>query len=61
MVIKRTINPVAQANRDLNELIIAILNKLEADDPDWAAALDQQIKDSRDRLLARTNRTLQSE
>lgn len=50
MTAKRTPSPAAQSRRDLDKLIIAILDKLETDDPAWAAALDQRLKDARIRV-----------
>ena len=50
MTVKRTPSPAAQSRRDLDGLISAILDKLETDDPAWAAALDQRLKDARIRV-----------
>ncbi len=50
---QRTPSPAAQSRRDLDGLISAILDKLEADDPAWAATLDQRLKDARMRAAGR--------
>lgn len=50
---KNTPNPAARARRDLEALITAILDKLAAEDPPWAAALDQRLKDARMRAAVR--------
>ena len=50
MAVKRTPSPAAQSRRDLDGLISAILDKLEADDPAWAAALAQSLKNARIRV-----------
>lgn len=51
---KSTPNPAARARRDLDELITAILEKLEADDPAWAATLDRRLADARARTASRS-------
>lgn len=53
---KDTPNPAARARRDLEALITVILDKLEADDPAWAASLDKRLKDARARVSRRGGR-----
>ncbi len=46
MAVKRTPNPRADAARDRDELLVALYDKLAADDPAWAAQLPQSVKDA---------------
>ena len=54
---KQTPNPAALARRDLDELVTAMLDKLAADDPAWAAGLAPELKAARMRAAARGRRT----
>jgi hypothetical protein len=53
---KRTPSPAARARRDLDALITAILDKLEADDPAWAAKLGPALAAARQRAASRNPR-----
>ena len=46
---RRTPNPAAAARRDLDELVTVIFDKLETDDPAWAAGLAESLKAARRR------------
>ena len=50
---RNTPNPAARARRDLDDLITVILEKLEADNPAWAASLDRRLADARARTASR--------
>ena len=53
---KSTPNPAASNRRDLDDLVTAILEKLEGDDPAWAASLVKRLKDARARAASRSRR-----
>ena len=55
---KKTPNPAAAARRDLDELLTAIFDKLETDDPAWAAGLTLAQKAARSRVTARAARRI---
>ena len=46
MAMKRTPNPRAAADRDREEILLALYDKLAADDPAWAAQLPQGVMDA---------------
>ncbi len=53
---RNTPNPAARARRDLDELITAILDKLETDDPAWAASIEPRLKAARARVKTRSGK-----
>ena len=53
---RRTPNPAAAARRDLDELVTALFDKLETDDPAWAAGLTSALKAARARAAGRAGR-----
>lgn len=50
---KRTPNPRATDDRDLEALLLAVADKLAADDPAWRAGLDDRAVAALDRLEGR--------
>ncbi len=46
MAVKRTPNPRAAADRDRDEVLLALYDKLAADDPAWAQQLPQAVSDA---------------
>ena len=46
MAMKRTPNPRAAADRDREEILLALYDKLAADDPAWAQQLPQAVSDA---------------
>ena len=46
MAMKRTPNPRAAADRDREEILLALYDKLSADDPAWAQQLPQAVSDA---------------
>lgn len=46
MAMKRTPNPRAAADRDRDEILLALHDKLAAEYPAWAQQLSQAVKDA---------------
>ncbi len=46
MAMKRTPNPRAAADRDHEEILLALYDKLVADDPAWAQQLPRAARDA---------------
>ncbi len=54
MAVKRTPNPRAAAARDVEDVLLALHDKLARDDPAWAAQLPRRVKDAVDRRRKNT-------